>query len=214
MNEAVTHDADQPHLYVIAAPSGGGKTSLVRALLKRDDQVSLSVSHTTRPPRPGEKNGIHYHFVTDQAFMSLVDQGEFLEHAQVYDHRYGTGRSSVEEKLARGLDVLLDIDWQGARQVRKAYPNAKLIFVIPPSIEALRKRLTARGQDSEEVIARRMSQARSEISHWNEFDHLIVNDDFDAALDDLHAIIRKGAPSRDVNEQKTAEILANLLENG
>ena len=203
-----------PSLYVVAAPSGGGKTSLVQALLERDDQVSLSVSHTTRSPRPGEEHGVHYHFVTDHAFMALIDQDDFLEHAQVYDHRYGTGRSSVEEKLAQGLDVLLDIDWQGARQVRSAYPDAVLIFIIPPSIEALRKRLNARGQDSDEVIARRMSKAQSEISHWEEFDHVIVNDDFNAALDDLHAIIRKGAPLRSFDDQKTAEILANLLKNG
>ena len=203
-----------PNLYVVAAPSGGGKTSLVKALLERDDRVSLSVSHTTRSPRPGEQDGVHYHFVSAEEFAQLADEGEFLEHARVFDHRYGTGRSAVEEKLADGCNVLLDIDWQGARQVRQSYPAAVTVFIIPPSLDELRRRLKSRGQDSDSTIERRMRDARNEISHWDEFDHVVVNDHFDEALDDLRGIIRSGEPCRKGHEQKVTEILEDLLDNG
>lgn len=203
-----------PLLYVVAAPSGGGKTSLVNALLARDANVALSVSHTTRAPRPGEKNGVHYFFVSEAAFEDLVEHGAFLEHARVFDHRYGTGREAVQRQLAKGIDVLLDIDWQGARQIRKTFPAARTIFILPPSLDVLRQRLIDRGQDSDAVIERRMEAARAEISHASEFDYLIINDDFDAALADLHAIIRKGRPVRDGQNAKSREILAQLLETG
>jgi len=201
-----------PKLYVVAAPSGGGKTSLIGALLKQDEQIRLSVSYTTRPPRPGEQDGVHYHFIDEPAFLDLVSQDAFLEHARVFDYCYGTGRQSVERQLAAGYDVILDIDWQGARQIRKAFPSCRTIFIIPPSLEALRNRLTRRGQDSAQVIQRRMQDAQAEISHWAEFDFLIINDDFDEALSDLRSIIRSGKPRRAVNKRQRREILAELLE--
>lgn len=203
-----------PLLYVVSAPSGGGKTSLVNALLERDEHVTLSVSHTTRAPRPGEQDGVHYHFVNEQEFEDLARQGAFLEHARVFDHRYGTGRAEVERQLAAGYDVLLDIDWQGARQVRESFPAARTIFILPPSLPVLRERLIGRGQDSPAVIERRMQAARAETSHATEFDFLIVNDDFGAALADLHAIIRQGSPVRDGQNDRSREILAELLETG
>ena len=204
----------KPGLYVVSAPSGGGKTSLVNALLERDPHVALSVSHTTRPPRPGEQDGVHYFFVDEAAFEALAADGAFLEHARVFDHRYGTGRESVKRQLADGLDVLLDIDWQGARQIRVSFPAARTIFILPPSLNELRRRLVGRGQDSETVIDRRMRAARDEISHAGEFDFLIVNDDFEKALADLHAVIREGAPLRDPSQAAGREILAQLLETG
>jgi len=202
---------NEPRLFVVAAPSGGGKTSLISALLDEDERARLSVSHTTRPPRPGEQDGVHYHFVDEFTFLDLVSQGAFLEHARVFDYRYGTGRQSVEQQLASGHDVILDIDWQGARQIRKAFPSCCSIFIIPPSLEVLRQRLTGRGQDSESVIQRRMRDAQAEISHWTEFDFLIINDDFNEALADLHSIIRSGQLSRPRNMSQLREILAELL---
>jgi len=203
-----------PRLYVVSAPSGGGKTSLVNALLEQDDRVALSISHTTRPPRPGERDGVHYYFVDEVAFDTLVEQGAFLEHARVFDHRYGTGREAVERQLARGYDVLLDIDWQGARQVRASFPEARSIFILPPSMDELRQRLVNRGQDSEAVIARRMRDARSEISHADEFDFLIVNEDFSDALNSLRSIIRGEQPADPDEARRNREILARLLETG
>ena len=204
----------EPRLYIVASPSGGGKSSLIKALLERDKNVRLSVSHTTRPPRPGEKDGVHYHFVDEDAFESLAEDGAFLEHARVFDNRYGTGRAQVEAQLAAGHDVLLDIDWQGARQVRASFPACRGIFILPPSMAVLRERLARRGQDSPEVVERRMRDARSEISHWDEFDHVVINDDFEAALVDLHAIVRKGSPLRQNQQQRTEEILADFLGSG
>jgi len=203
-----------PGLFVVASPSGGGKTSLVNALLQQDEHVALSVSHTTRAPRPGEEEGVHYYFVDDATFEALAEQGAFLEHARVFGSRYGTGRAAVAHQLASGFDVLLDIDWQGARQVRKSFPAARTIFILPPSLDVLRQRLVNRGQDSEEVIARRMQAARDEISHAGEFDYLVVNDDFQSALADLHAIIRQGQPRRTEQISKSREILAELLKTG
>ena len=202
---------NEPNLYVVAAPSGGGKTSLINALLGKDKRVKLSVSHTTRPPRPGETDGEHYYFVDEDAFLALVEQNAFLEHARVFDHRYGTGRAAVEQILAAGNNVILDIDWQGAQQIRETFPDCRTIFIIPPSVEALRKRLVSRGQDSEWVIQRRMRDARAEISHWNEFDHIIVNNEFEQALAELHDIIHSGKANRVENNHQNREILAELL---
>ena len=205
---------NNPGLYVVAAPSGGGKTSLIKALLEKDDRVSLSVSYTTRSARPGEKDGVHYHFVDDPAFMDLIEKNAFLEHAEVFGHRYGTGREAVEKKLRAGFDVLLDIDWQGARQIRKSFPSCCTIFILPPSLEALRNRLARRGQDSEEVIDRRMREARAEISHSSEFDYLIINDDFDQALADLQSIVRYRKLHRPRQKDHYDDLLAELQENG
>jgi guanylate kinase len=204
-------DSQQGKLFVIAAPSGGGKTSLINGLLKLDSRLSLSVSHTTRQPRPGETDGQHYHFVSETEFEQMVKNSEFLEHAKVFDHFYGTSRKSISAQLERGLDIILDIDWQGARQVRSAFPDSCLIFIIPPSLEVLQQRLTKRGQDSALVIERRMRAARAEISHWAEFDQLVVNDDFDATLEELFTIIndhRKQIPHKvDKDYQRLAEQL-------
>lgn len=202
----------KPRLFVVAAPSGGGKTSLVTALLERDQQVTLSVSHTTRSPRPGETDGVHYHFVDHERFLELVENDAFLEYARVYDHYYGTSRQAVNDHLSAGFDVLLDIDWQGARQIKESFPDCCTIFIIPPSIETLRRRLTARGQDSSRVIERRMTTARDELSHGSEFDYLVVNDDFDRALKDLHRIIRSKSPDSVAEMEKNHALLARLLE--
>jgi guanylate kinase len=201
-------------LYVVAAPSGGGKTSLIKALLDKDERVSLSVSYTTRAARPGEQDGVHYHFVDDSIFIGLIKKNAFLEHAEVFGHRYGTGRDAVEKKLHEGFDVLLDIDWQGARQVRKSFPSCCTIFILPPSLDALRNRLTRRGQDRAEVIEERMREARAEISHSGEFDYLIINDDFDLALADLHSIVRHRKPQRPDQKKHYQDLLAELQENG
>lgn len=207
-------EAGAPRLFVVSAPSGGGKTSLVNALLQRDPRVALSVSHTTRAPRPGEQGGVHYHFIDPDTFDRMVGEDAFLEHANVFGNLYGTGREQVERQLAAGKDVLLDIDWQGARQVRRSYPAARTIFILPPSLAELRQRLVGRGQDSAEVIERRMQAARDEISHAGEFDFLVVNDDFEAALDDLHSIVRRGRPAGGEAARRNREILAELLETG
>jgi guanylate kinase len=176
-------------LFVLAAPSGAGKTSLVKALLERMPRLQMSVSHTTRPRRPTEQHGREYYFTTVPEFERLVDEGQFLEHARVFDNLYGTGRAPVEERLAQGGDIVLEIDWQGARQVRAAMPDCVTIFILPPSREALEKRLRSRATDSSEVIARRLRDAVSDMSHWREFDYVVVNDDFDEAVADLVAIV-------------------------
>jgi guanylate kinase len=199
---------------VVSAPSGGGKTSLIAALLEKDKRIRLSVSHTTRRPRPGEQDGVHYHFVDEDTFVGLIADDAFLEHARVFDHRYGTGRQGVEQRLAEGYDVVLDIDWQGARQIRHSFPSCVSVFIIPPSLEILRRRLSGRKQDSAAVIRRRMADARAEISHWDEFDFLIVNDQFDRALADLQAIIRKGEKPVESRPGENTEILAELLGTG
>lgn len=179
-------------LFIVSAPSGGGKTSLTRALVPqlaaRGIAAAISVSYTTRLPRPGEQDGVHYHFVDEKHFLAMIEQEEFLEHAQVFGRRYGTGRARTEEWLARGIDVILDIDWQGAQQVRRVFSQAQSIFILPPSREELARRLRGRGQDDDASIARRMDQARAEMSHHGEYEHLIVNQDFDRALEDLKAL--------------------------
>lgn len=196
----------------MAAPSGGGKSSLIRAMIAGDNRLRPSVSHTTRPPRPGENDGEHYHFVDESTFRSLIDRGAFLEYALVFGDYKGTGRQAVERMMAEGHDVLLDIDWQGARQVREAYPECTTIFILPPSLEALYRRLRRRGQDSEEVIQDRMQRARDEISHWDEFDFVVINDDFETALEDLRSIIRTGKPAHPPDAEKLRALLAELLQ--
>ncbi|MCK9532696.1 MAG: guanylate kinase [Gammaproteobacteria bacterium] len=198
-------------LYVISAPSGAGKTSLVKALLGSLDEVAVSISHTTRAPRPGEQNGREYHFVDVPAFRALIEQGAFLEHAQVFDNYYGTSRASIQDQLASGLDVILEIDWQGARQVRDTMPGCRSIFVLPPSRAALEARLTGRGQDSAEVIARRMRDAVNEMQHWAEYDYLIVNDNFDDALAELRAVFVAGRLKREVQAVRHEGLLRSLL---
>jgi guanylate kinase len=177
-------------LYVVSAPSGAGKTSLVKALLKTDPTIRLSVSYTTRPPRPGETDGRDYHFVTRERFEAMLAEDEFLEHAEVYGNFYGTSKGSIARDLDSGRDVLLEIDWQGAEQVKQHFPQSASIFILPPTFNALRTRLAGRGQDSEEVIERRLAAAAHDVAHAEAFDYIIVNDDFDHAQQDLFAITR------------------------
>jgi len=182
-------------LYILSAPSGGGKSSLAQALVESSGDVGISVSHTTRAPRPGERDGVHYHFVDKETFEAMVKAGDFLEYAQVFDHYYGTTRAAVETLLAQGKNVLLDIDWQGMRGIKAQLPEAKSIFILPPSREELESRLRSRGQDSDEIIARRMRDAVSEMRHYDEFDYVLVNDDFDLALQDLR-VFTSGQPDQ------------------
>jgi len=177
-------------LFIFSAASGTGKTSLAKALVESTPDVAFSVSHTTRAPRPGEQHGVHYYYVTHEEFDRMVANGEFVEHATVFGNSYGTSKQAIEDQVKSGKSVILDIDWQGARAIKKWRPEAVSIFILPPSRAALRERLTNRKQDSQEVIDRRMREAVAEMSHYSEFDLLVVNDDFDAALEDLHAILR------------------------
>ena len=177
-------------LFVVAAPSGGGKTSLTRALLEKDPGIRLSVSYTTRPPRPGEQDGVDYHFVSAERFMALRDAGEFLEHAHVHGNWYATSASWLNQQIEEGQDVLLEIDWQGAAQVRRLIPSSVHIFILPPSLALLEERLHRRGQDDKATIARRLEAARDEMRHCAEFNYVIINQDFATAVDDLSAIVR------------------------
>ena len=182
------------NLFILAAPSGAGKSSLIKALMEKyegnaNTPMQVSVSHTTRQPRPGEVDGVHYHFVTREQFEALIEQGVFFEYAEVFGNYYGTSRVTIEQTLYRGIDVFLDIDWQGARQVTKLMPDTCGIFILPPSLDVLEQRLNQRGQDSDEVIASRMAKAVDEMSHFNEFGHIIINDDFATALNELEAIV-------------------------
>jgi guanylate kinase len=201
-------------LYILSAPSGAGKTSLLKALRERDGDLHVSVSHTTRPMRPGEEDGVHYHFVDQASFLEKVAQGDFLEHAEVFGNYYGTDEASVRAQLEAGQDTVLEIDWQGAQQVRRRFPEAVSIFILPPSPEALHQRLSNRGQDSEEVIQGRMRQAQSEMSHYAEFDYLVFNDRFEQALDELASIVvsRRLLLSRQASRH--AETISRLLNNG
>ncbi len=199
-------------LFIVSAPSGAGKSSLEKALLQRVDGIERSISHTTRPPRPGERDGVDYHFVSREAFEQMVARGEFLEYATVFDNMYGSLRSLVEEKLRAGIDVIMDMDWQGARQVREAMPEVVTIFILPPSLEELRRRLEGRGQDSEEVIRRRMQKARDEITHYVEYDYLVVNDDFDIAARALEHIVRASRLRLGPQQVRNAAMIASLLE--
>jgi guanylate kinase len=177
-------------LFVITAPSGAGKTSLIEALMREDPSLRLSISYTTRPPRPGERNGVEYHFVDDAVFLSMRSRGEFLENAEVHGYRYGTAKAVITQALARGQDLILEIDWQGAQQVRALYPDCVEIFVLPPSIEELERRMRSRGKDSDAVIRRRLENAREELEHADEFKYRIINKDFETAQRELAGIIR------------------------
>lgn len=199
------------NLFIVSAPSGAGKSSLVKVLLERDTSIRLSVSYTTRAPRPGEVDGVHYHFISREAFQERLGAGEFLESAEVYGNFYGTSQRWIETEMAAGRDILLEIDWQGAAQVRKLMPQARSIFILPPSLAELQRRLVGRGTDSEEVIARRMAAAREDISHALEFDYLLVNDQFDEALADLLAIARAQRLLAEPQTQRLTPLLSDLL---
>ncbi len=198
-------------LFVIAAPSGAGKTSLVRALLEQEPGLHLSVSHTTRSQRPTEADGREYHFVTVAAFRELVDRKQFLEHAQVFDNFYGTSRKFVEERLDAGQDVVLEIDWQGAQQVRRALPQCVTIFILPPSRAALAQRLASRATDSAQVIERRLRDAAADMAHYREFDYVVVNDDFAQAVADLRRIVAGNAADLSSSRAGLKPLLAELL---
>jgi guanylate kinase len=185
------------NLFVVVAPSGAGKTSLVAALLEREKNIRLSISYTTRKPRQGEEHGRHYHFVDTATFENMIAAGDFLEHAKVYGNYYGTSRVWIERELAGDHDVLLEIDWQGARQVRRLFPQMVGIFILPPSLAELQRRLEGRGKDSADVIAKRMASAREDISHVLEFEYIIVNESFDSALADLMSVVRAARLSRE-----------------
>lgn len=198
-------------LYIVSAPSGAGKTSLVKALIDTMPQVRVSVSHTTRAMRPGEVDGVNYHFVAREQFVEMLEQNAFLEHAQVFDNLYGTSQHWVEQTLAEGYDLILEIDWQGAQQVRRLMPQARSVFILPPTQQALRQRLTNRGQDSDEIIDRRMRDAVSEMSHYVEYDYLVINDDFSTALDDLKAIFRANQLAQQLQQRRHDSLLEMLL---
>ena len=199
------------HLYTVSAPSGAGKTSLVTALVKSIAKVRVSVSHTTRPRRPGEEDGVNYHFIDRQQFQTMLEQQAFLEHAEVFGNSYGTSRQWVEQTLAGGDDVILEIDWQGARQVAQLIPQAVSIFILPPSLATLRQRLTQRGQDDRQVIDERMAEAVSEMSHYAQADYLVINDQFDSALADLQAILHSFRLQRETQIQRHRNLLNELL---
>jgi guanylate kinase len=204
-------DRGRGRLFVIAAPSGAGKTSLVKALLARRPELHVSISHTTRAQRPTEQPGREYYFVTVPEFQELIARGEFLEYAQVFDNFYGTGRRPVEEQLAQGRNVILEIDWQGARLVRKAMPECSSIFILPPSRAALEERLRNRNTDSGEVIARRLRDAVGDMSHWSEFDYVVVNDDFERAVADLCRIVDGDGEDLAADRKPLEPLLADLV---
>jgi guanylate kinase len=203
--------AEPGRLYVIAAPSGAGKTSLVKALMEREPRLRFSVSYTTRKPRATEIDGRDYHFITAARFEDMVERGEFLEHAQVFDNFYGTGVQAVRDALSAGGLVLLEIDWQGARQVRVRLPEARTIFILPPTRQTLEERLNARSTDSAAVIQRRLQDAERDIGHWTEFDYVVINDRFDQALEDLHAIVRERGDPLVGSRPEVTRLAADLL---
>jgi guanylate kinase len=198
-------------LYIFSAPSGAGKTSLVTELVKSTDKLMVSVSHTTRAMRPGEENGVHYHFIDIPTFEKMAADNAFLEHARVFDNYYGTSQKAIEEQLAKGVDIILEIDWQGARQVRERMPANVSVFILPPSRAELEKRLKGRGQDSDEIIARRMRDAVSEMEHYGEYDFIVVNDDFETALGELDAIVTSQRLAAPRQRQVLQDLLTDLL---
>ena len=206
----MTSSPTRGSMVLLAAPSGAGKSSLVQALLERDPALRLSISHTTRPPRPGEQDGREYHFIDRASFLAMMAAGEFLESAEVYGNHYGTSSAWIRQQLDAGEDVLLDIDWQGAQQVRTLFPDCTTVFILPPSLVDLEARLVGRGTDSLEVIARRLAAAREDISHVGEFEYVIINIDFSVAVEDLAAIVRAQRLKRVRQVLRHPEILPNL----
>jgi guanylate kinase len=203
--------AEPGRLYVIAAPSGAGKTSLVKALMEREPRLRFSVSYTTRQARATEIDGRDYHFISRARFEDMVERGELLEHALVYDNFYGTGLQAVRDALSAGALVLLEIDWQGARQVRERQPDARTIFILPPTRQSLEERLNARSTDTAEVIQRRLQDAQRDIGHWTEFDYVVINDRFDQALAELHAIVRERGDPLVASRPEVKRLAADLL---
>ncbi|WGE83805.1 guanylate kinase [Actinobacillus equuli] len=201
------------NLYILSAPSGAGKSSLINALLAdlSRTEVQLSISHTTRNPRPSEEDGVHYYFTNHAEFEALIEKGHFLEWAEVFGNYYGTSLPMIEKSLEKGIDVFLDIDWQGARQIRQKLPNVKTIFILPPSRAELEKRLFGRGQDSAETIAKRMAEAISEMSHYDEFDYVIVNDDFQTALGELKSILTAERLKLETQTLRHKQLIDQLL---
>ena len=198
-------------LFIITAASGTGKTSLVKELLATTDNLTVSVSHTTRAPRPGESDGTHYHFTTVDAFKQMIDESAFLEYAQVFDNFYGTTRQAVERLLHEGVDVILEIDWQGALQVKEKFSDAVMIFILPPSRDALRSRLSGRGQDSDEVIEKRLAGSLTEMRQYDKFDYVVINDDFSEALADLQTIIKSHRLSRATQQVRNGKLIDALF---
>ncbi len=198
------------NLYVIAAPSGAGKTTLVEALVDSIPKLTVSISHTTRPKRPNEMHGINYYFINNNEFDEMIKHDDFLEHATIFDHDYGTSKRWVEDTLAKGIDVILEIDWQGHQQIKHLFPHSIGIFILPPSLEDLRTRLTKRNQDHPDVIKKRVADARETVSHIQEFEYVIVNDDFMNALQDLKMVIEAGRLSAKRQTAKYAQMIANL----
>jgi guanylate kinase len=211
MSESPASCGSRGRLYVIAAPSGAGKTSLVKALIAREPSLRFSVSYTTRKPRPNEIDGRDYHFVTQARFQEMAAQGEFLEHARVFDNYYGTGLRAVRESLDRGELLLLEIDWQGARQVRAQLPEARSIFILPPTHHALAARLQGRSTDSDTVIERRLHDARKDLTHWTEFDYVVINDRFDKAVEELQAIVQGRGSALAASRPEVARLAEALL---
>ncbi|RVT48224.1 guanylate kinase [Rheinheimera sediminis] len=201
------------NLFIISAPSGAGKSTLINALLKQHADMQLSVSHTTRSPRPGETNGVQYHFTDVPAFKQLIEQDQFIEWAEVFGNYYGTSKAALADKLAQGIDVFLDIDWQGARQIKQQLPFVTSIFILPPSVDALEQRLNQRGQDSAEVIAGRMAKARDEISHADEYDFWVVNDDLELALQQFSGIIQTQRLKQQKQAIRQRKLISSLLAN-
>jgi guanylate kinase len=201
------------NLFVVSSPSGAGKSSLISALLEKHSDMQVSVSHTTRKPRPGETDGVHYHFTDPDTFRSLIDDNEFFEWAEVFGNYYGTSRSAIQEQLEQGIDVFLDIDWQGAQQIRKLVPEVITIFILPPSREELERRLNSRGQDEPEVIAGRMAEAISEMSHYNEYDFVLINDDFEQTLLQFESIVTAHRARTSNQLAKNTNLINQLLAN-
>jgi guanylate kinase len=198
-------------LYIVSAPSGAGKTSLITAMLETVKGIKVSVSHTTRPMRDGEVNGQHYHFIDKATFEQDIEKDLFLEHANVFGNYYGTSHTAVNEQLSQGIDVILEIDWQGAQQIRKLAPNTRSIFILPPSISELENRLIKRNQDAADVIAKRVAQAKEDVSHYGEYDHIIINNDFETALTDLNSIFICQRTQREKLEQREPDLLKQLI---
>jgi guanylate kinase len=203
----------QGRLYVVAAPSGAGKTSLVKALMEREPRIQFSVSYTTRRPRPNEIPGRDYHFVSQERFQEMIARHEFLEHAQVFDHCYGTGVRTVQEALSNGEQLLLEIDWQGARQVRSRIPEAISIFILPPSRAALEQRLKGRSTDSDAVIQRRLRDAAEDLGHWREFDYVVINDQFEQAIEDLQAIVENRGGHLQAARPEVVQLASGLVDS-